>query len=48
VRVFRYVQIRMVTEVATATGPEKLTYKHGAGSSCVRRWKIAVNGDQGA
>jgi hypothetical protein len=29
VRVFRYVQSRMVTEAVVATGPERLTYKHG-------------------
>lgn len=29
VRVFRYLQMRMVVEVATASGAEKLAYKHG-------------------
>lgn len=30
VRALRYVQSRMLTEATVATGPERLTYKHGA------------------
>jgi hypothetical protein len=47
VRVFRYLQRRMVTEVATATGVEKLTYKHGAfalGFILTKRVAKAIDG----
>ena len=47
VRVFRYLQRRMVTEVATATGAEKLTYKHGVfglGFILTKRVAKAIDG----
>ncbi|WP_198017219.1 AIPR family protein [Methylocapsa acidiphila] len=47
VRVFRYLQRRMVTEVATATGVEKLTYKHGVfglGFILTKRLAKAIDG----